>query len=238
MLKNKLVSIIIPAYNEEKNLAGVIAACKKLKNRLNIEIIVVEGGSKDKTIEVAKKAKVDRVMSFPRKRGKGADFWAGVLASNGDYVVQIDSDHQFQPYEIPLFINALENGSDVVIGTRFNGGKVESGSVTSRNLIGNQLMSFATSIATGWKITDVMAGFKAFKRNAILAIDLKEPHFEYEAETVVKAKNLNLKLVELPITYKNRVGGTSGIRAIQDGLRVLSTIGKYRFFHSTKPVGI
>lgn len=174
-------------------------------------------------------------MRFPFKRGKGADFWAGGLIATGDYIIQIDTDHQFQPFEIPLFVQTLEKGADVVIGTRFaNGGKIEKGSVTFRNMFGNWIMSTATSIACGRKITDVMAGFKGFKRNAFLALDLKERHFEYEAETVTKACRMGMKLVQLPITYTKRRGGASGIRALQDGFNVLKAILKVYFSNLPK----
>ncbi|MDP3758619.1 MAG: glycosyltransferase family 2 protein, partial [Candidatus Daviesbacteria bacterium] len=163
------------------------------------------------------------------KRGKGADFWAGGLVAKGDYIIQIDTDHQFQPVEIPLFVEALEKGADVVIGTRFDGGKIQKGSVSFRNLFGNWVMSFLTSLACGRRITDVMAGFKGFKKDAFLALDLKERHFEYEAETVTKACRMGMNLVQLPITYTKRIGGVSGIRALQDGLNVCKAVLKVSF---------
>ena len=136
-MKKKLVSIILTSYNEEKNITSTIKDCQKLKEQFPVEIILVDAASKDKTVEIAKKLKADRIIRFPFKRGKGADFWAGGLAAQGDYIVQIDTDHQFQPFEIPLFVEALDKGADVVIGTRFKGGNVEKGSVSSRNLFGN-----------------------------------------------------------------------------------------------------
>ncbi len=229
MKKKKLVSIILTSYNEEKNIGRTIKDCKALKKFFPIEIIVVDAASKDKTIEIAKRMKVDRILRFPFKRGKGADFWAGGLLASGDYIIQIDTDHQFQPNEIPVFVEALDKGADVVIGTRFGGGKIEKGSVSFRNYFGNWVMSAATSVACGRKITDVMAGFKGFKKNAFLALDLKERHFEYEAETVTKACRMGMNLVQLPITYTKRLGGTSGIRALQDGINVLKAIGKVYF---------
>lgn len=229
MKKKKLVSIILTSYNEEKNIGRTIKDCKALKKFFPIEIIVVDAASKDKTIEIAKKLRVDRILRFPFKRGKGADFWAGGLLASGDYIIQIDTDHQFQPNEIPVFVEALDKGADVVIGTRFGGGKIEKGSVSFRNYFGNWVMSAATSVACGRKITDVMAGFKGFKKNAFLALDLKERHFEYEAETVTKACRMGMNLVQLPITYTKRLGGTSGIRALQDGINVLKAIGKVYF---------
>lgn len=228
MKSKKTVSIILTSYNEEKNIGRTIKDCQKLKD-FPIEIIVVDAASKDKTVEIAMRMKVDRILRFPFKRGKGADFWAGGLVAKGNYIIQIDTDHQFQPYEIPLFIEALDKGADVVIGTRFGGGKIEKGSVSFRNFFGNWVMSLATSIASGRRITDVMAGFKGFKKNAFLALDLKERHFEYEAETVVKAIKMGMNLVQIPITYTKRRGGTSGIRALRDGINVCKAIIKVYF---------
>jgi len=225
-MKAKLVSIILTSYNEEKNIGRTIKDCQALKKFFPIEITVVDAASKDKTVEIAKRLKVDRILRFPFKRGKGADFWAGGLLATGNYIVQIDTDHQFQPNEIPLFVEALDKGADVVIGTRFGGGKIQKGSVSFRNYFGNWVMSLATSIACGRRITDVMAGFKGFKKEAFLALDLRERHFEYEAETVTKACRMDMNLVQIPITYTKRVGGASGIRALQDGFNVLKAILK------------
>lgn len=227
MKTKKLVSIILTSYNEEKNIGRTIKDCQVLRKFFPIEIIVVDAASKDKTIEIAKRMRVDRIIRFPFKRGKGADFWAGGLVAKGDYIIQIDADHQFQPAEIPLFVDALDKGADVVIGTRFSGqGKIQKGSVSLRNLFGNWVMSLATSIACGKRITDVMAGFKGFTKEAFLALDLKERHFEYEAETVVKEVRMGMNLVQIPITYTKRVGGTSGIRALRDGFNVIKAIWK------------
>ena len=218
------ISIIIPTYNEEKNIARIVKACKDIGKIFKTEIIVVDGGSVDKTVEIAKKSKVDKIIAFPFKRGKGADFWAGGLVSCGDYIIQIDADFQFMPSEIPLFVEQLDRGADVVIASRFGGGKIEKGSITARNLIGNWLISALVSLAVGRRITDVMAGFKGFRREAFLALDLRERHFEYEAEVVVKAIRRGMNLVEVPITYKRRRSGQSGIRAIRDGLNVMRAI--------------
>lgn len=225
----KLVSIILTSYNEEKNIGRTIKDCKTLKKFFPIEIIVVDAASKDKTIEIAKRLRVDRILRFPIKRGKGADFWAGGLVAKGNYIIQIDTDHQFQPNEIPLFVTALEESADIVIGTRFGGGRIEKGSVSFRNYLGNFIMSTATSIACGTKITDVMAGFKGFRKDAFLALDLKERHFEYEAEVVTKACRMGMNLAQIPITYTKRRGGTSGIRALKDGFNVLKAITKVYF---------
>ena len=232
-MQQNLVSIILTSFNEERNIENIIRDCQKLKSLFPIEIILVDAASKDKTVEIAKKLRVDKIIRFPFKRGKGADFWAGGLIANGDYIVQIDTDHQFQPNEIPLFVDALKKGAEVVIGTRFGGGNIEEGSVTFRNLLGNWIMSNATSLASGKKITDVMAGFKAFKKDALLALDLEERLFEYEAEVVTKSCRMDTELIQIPITYTKRRGGTSGIRAIRDGFNVIKAI--IRVYFSSLP---
>lgn len=226
MSNKNLVSIILTSYNEEKNIGRTIRDCKALRRFFPVEVIVVDAASKDKTVEIAKKLRVDRIIRFPFKRGKGADFWAGGLVAKGDYIIQIDTDHQFQPQEIPLFVEALRKGADVVIGSRFNGGKIQKGSISKRNLFGNWVMSFFTSLACGYKVSDVMAGFKGFTKDTFLALDLKERHFEYEAEAVVKAARMDMHLVQIPITYTKRIGGTSGIKAFKDGFNVLKAITK------------
>lgn len=234
MKNKKLISIILTSYNEEKNIGRTIKDCKAIKRKHPLEIIVVDAASKDKTVAIAKKFRVDRIVRFPFKRGKGADFWAGGLIAKGDYIIQIDTDHQFQPSEIPLFIEALEKGADIAIGTRFNGGKIQKGSISKRNLFGNWIMSFFTSLACGHRVTDVMAGFKGFTREAFLALDLRERHFEYEAEVVVKAAKMQMKLIQIPITYTKRVGGISGIKAFKDGFNVIKAITKVKFTNLPK----
>lgn len=230
-------SIIIPGYNEEKNITSVIKDVIKLKKKFRLEIIVVDDGSKDKTAQVAKKAGADRVISYKKNKGKGGAFRVGIDAAKGDYIVQIDADHQFQPNEIPLFIKALDEGNDVVCGTRFDKGKVERGSVSRVNLFGNWLMSTVTAFFSGIRVTDIMAGFKGFTKDAAKKIDLQTAHFGYEAEVVVKACKLHLKVKEVPITYTKRAFGSSSVHAIKDGIRVSYTIAKMYLTFPGPPPG-
>lgn len=238
-MKNKfpLTSVIIPGFNEEKNIESVIVDVLKLKKKYPIEIIVVDDGSKDKTSIVAKKAGADVVISYKKNKGKGGAFRVGIDKAKGDYIVQIDADHQFQPNEIPKFIDTLHKGYDVVCGTRFKKGKIEKGSVSTVNLFGNWLMSVVTTFFSGIKVTDIMAGFKGFTNSAAKKLDLSTPHFGYEAEVVVKAGKLDLKVKELPITYTKRIYGTSGVKAIRDGIKVSYTIAKMYLIFPGPPLG-
>ena len=235
--KLPLTSIIIPAYNEEKNITKVIKNVKKLSSKYPLEIIVVDDGSKDKTKEVAKKAGANRIITYKKNKGKGGAFRVGIDNAKGDYIVQIDADHQFQPNEIPFFIKALQEGYDVACGTRFDKGNIEQGSVSRVNLFGNWLMSIVTTFFSGIKVTDIMAGFKGFTKDAAHKLDLVTQHFGYEAEVVVKAGKLGLKVKEIPITYTKRTFGSSSVHAIKDGIRVSYTIMKMYLTFPGPPPG-
>ncbi|MBI1870785.1 MAG: glycosyltransferase family 2 protein [Chlamydiae bacterium] len=232
-----LVSIIIPAYNEEKNIRSVIEDTLQLKTQFPLEIIVVDDGSKDETADVAKSAGADRVISYPKNKGKGGAFRMGVDEAKGEYIIQIDADHQFQPHEIPLLVEALHQGYDLVLGSRFNQGKVEKGSVKWVNVFGNWLMSATTTFFSGIKVTDIMAGFKGFKTEVARKLDLVTSHFGYEAEIIVKAGKMGFSVKEIPITYTKRIFGTSGVSAIRDGSKVAFTIAKMYFTFPGQVVG-
>lgn len=222
-----LVSIVIPAFNEEKNIGKTIDEVKKLQDRYRLDIIVVDDGSQDKTAQVAKKQGVT-VIRLPKNRGKGAAFRAGIDRSRGEYIIQIDADLQFLPEQIPDFIDALQR-DDIVVGSRFNKGSREAGSVSLVNLFGNWLMSITTTIFSGVAVTDIMAGFKGMRSHIAKQLDLQTPHFGYEAEIIVKAGKHGFSVRELPIHYRRRRIGSSNVHPIQDGLRVSTTIMRLYF---------
>lgn len=217
------VSIILPTYNEEKSIVKIIRDIKKLKTKFPLEIIVADGGSKDKTVKLAENENV-RVIKFAKKRGKGIDFWQAGLKANGDYIVQIDADYQFQPKEIPLLIKALDDGADIAIGKR-----IDHGDAPFIRTLGNFLLTLATSIAVGQKISDSLAGFKAIRREKFRKLKLSERHFGYEAETVIKSIRMHYRLVEIPVSYTRRNTGISQVSPFKDGVLILKSIVKARF---------
>lgn len=225
---NRETSVIIPAYNEERNLGRVIQNLRSSLSGYDLQIIVVDDGSSDRTTEVAK-SEGTFLIRHPVNRGKGAAFRSGIPAIEKEFVVQIDADHQFQPSDIPKLLLELEQGSDIVLGSRFKGGRIETGSVNIVNRFGNWLMSTATSLAAGTKVYDIMAGFKAFRTEALKKLNLQTDHFGYEAEIVVKAGKLGLKIAEVPITYSKRLDGVSNVKTLRDGTLVLMTIAKTYF---------
>lgn len=217
--REPLISIIIPTYHEAGNIGEMVRRTKKLSKFYPIEIIVADGGSKDKTPDIAQKEGANRVIRFPFKRGKGVDFWEACQTAKGDYIIEIDADLQFDPEQVPLFMEAFKKGADVVIATREN--YKES---PLWRTIGNRSLSLLATLILMYPIHDILAGFKAAKREVMLSLNLKEVGFMYESEIVVKAIRMKYKLAQVPVKYKRRMRENSQVSLIKDGLRFAISI--------------
>lgn len=222
-LSKKLVSVIIPTYNEGKTIGKIIREVKDLNGQFPIEVIVIDAHSSDKTVEIAKKEGV-KIIVRDKKYGKGTDFWLASQKAKGDYVVQIDADYQFSPRDIPLMVKSLENGADVVLGKR-----ISHKDAPFIRTLGNFIFCSFTSILLGKRIEDVVAGFKAFRTPALLSLNLKESHFGYEGEVVVKAVRMGYIIDQVPVSYKPRTTGKSQVDPLRDGFLTLWSILKARF---------
>jgi glycosyltransferase involved in cell wall biosynthesis len=232
VLVNNKISVVIPAYNEEKNIKKTIERVKRtLNNLFDYEIIVVDDGSKDNTYQAAKEMNVV-CIKHKKNMGKGAAFKTGLYNVHGGIVVQIDADSQFLPEEIPKIIKPIvNNDADLVLASRFiKNAHIERESLTYRNRIGNYVASFLTSIACMRKITDIQAGFKAFKSSCLKQINFNENKFGYEPEVVIKASLRRFRIQEMPILYKKRRKGQSSISFIKDAYNISKTILKAVLF--------
>lgn len=217
------VSIILPTYNESASITKIIREIKKLYKLFSIEIIVIDAHSTDNTVALAKKEHVT-IITRDKRYGKGADFWYASQKAKGMYVVQIDSDLQFSPKDIPRMVKALENGADVALGWR-----TSHKDAPFIRTLGNRIFVILTSLIVGKKINDVVAGFKAFRKPALLSLNLQEDHFGYEGEIVVKAVRMGYKIAQVPVSYRPRVAGKSQVNPLRDGTLTIWSILKARF---------
>lgn len=226
-IKKPKVTITMAALNEEKVIGKTLAECFKLNKLYDLQVLVVlDSKTTDNTKEVSEKAGAT-VIDTGKWRGKGAALRKATKFITGDYVIQIDADYQFMPFDIPKFMDALQNGYDVALATRYEkGAKVSKDSVTPFRQFGIHVLSLATSIAAGQRVTDMLAGFKGFKVNVLKDINMKEDHYGYEAEVIIKAAQKKYKITNIPITYKKRVTGVTKLMPIKDGILFLQTIIK------------
>lgn len=227
-MQSSAVTVIIPAYNEEKTIGHVIAETISIMDGLNVpyEIIVVDDGSTDKTGLIASSHKAT-VLSNAKNYGKGYSLRRALAQAQGDIIVTIDSDGEHKPKEIPDLINPLFNGTDIVSGSRFLGGKRET--TTKLNQIGNYFFNIAIMIVTGKLITDSQTGFRAIKRNVLEQLNLESDGYEIETEITVKSLRNGFTFKELPITVEKRKYSISKLKLVNDGTRILKTILRANF---------
>ncbi len=200
----KLV-VMIPAYNEEKTLGRVIDEIpKKIKGFTEIQVLVIDDGSVDSTVSVAKEKKAT-VLSHRTNKGLARTFQDGLnyafLEMGADVVVNTDADMQYNQTQIPLLTQLiLEGRADMVLGSRF-AGTIESMPIQKR--WGNRLATLAVSVVSGVKISDGQTGFRAFSREAGLRLNVLST-YTYTQETILQAAHYKLKILEVPIEFRKR----------------------------------
>ena len=220
------ISVMIPAYNEEKNIEDVLTRTKAVLMALNLpyEIIVVDDGSTDKTSAFARR-KEATVIRLRKNRGKGFALRKAFQHAAGNILIMMDADGSHKPEEIPDLVKPLLNGADVVTGSRFNC-KMEKGLTTRLHILGNNLFNLIILVLTRKRTTDSQTGFRAFKKRVIKEIKLFSGGYEVETELTVKTLKNGFTVCETPIAFEKRKNGVSRLNPLFDGLRIMATIFK------------
>ena len=218
------ISVVIPAMNEERNIGWVL---KRLPADID-EVILVDGDSSDKTVAVSRAIRPDIRVVGQDRPGKGAALRAGFAAARGDIVVMIDADRSMDPIEIGRFLAPLEEGYDLVKGSRFMG----DGGTTDMELVrrcGNAVLRGMANGLYGTRFTDLCYGFMAFRRDQLDRLALEADGFEIETEIVVRAVKGGLRVCEVASFERARAHGESNLHTWRDGSRVLRTMLAHRF---------
>jgi hypothetical protein len=213
------VSVVVPAMNEEKNIGQVLS---ELPEDLH-EVILVDGNSRDNTIEVARQAYPEIRVTTQSGRGKGDAFRTGFAAVTGNLVVMLDADGSADPAEIPSFVAALEAGADFAKGSRYMPGG-GSADITKLRSSGNWVLSTTANMLHGTKFTDLCYGYNAFWARCLPFISLDVPGFEVETLINLRLAGAGMKITEVPSYEKERLYGESNLKTFRDGFRVLGTI--------------
>jgi len=217
------VSVVIPAKNEARNIGWVIERIPMLVD----EVVLVDGISTDQTIDVARALRPDVIVVKDNRPGKGVALRAGFEAASGDYVVMLDADGSMDPLEIPRFVEQLDQGADLVKGSRFMHGGGTADMSPLRDVGNRGLLSIA-NVLFGVSHTDLCYGYAAFRRRAVLELGLTAMGFEIETELFLRAIRNGLSVVEVPSFESPRRSGTSNLHTFRDGWRVLRTIVRER----------
>ena len=218
------IEIVIPALDEEKSICSIIEKCLKFTDN----ILVVDGRSNDDTVRLAKEMGVNVVIQ--NGKGKGAAIREALGHSNNEVIVMLDADGSMRPEEIPLFFDGINSGADIVKGSRmiYHGG---SNDITLFRRFGNFIFITLINTFLNTNYTDLCYGYMAFNKNAVekLLNCLNCDGFNIEAEIIVKATRMGLKIMEIPSFELKRVHGKSKLRTCRDGFKILLTILKELF---------
>jgi len=206
------LSVIIPAYNEEKRLPKTLKEIDKyLRNQsYDYEIIVVNDGSKDKTIEVVNNLKSEiknlKLIDNKINQGKGAVVRQGMLEAKGDFRIFTDADNSTSLDQIEKMWPEFESGYDIVIGSRdVKGAVLDPPQKFFRRFVGDGFKIFRKIIVGLWEIQDSQCGFKCFTKKSAQDIfpKCKINRFAFDPEILVIAKKLGFKIKEIPVYWKN-----------------------------------
>jgi glycosyltransferase involved in cell wall biosynthesis len=221
MRREPYISIIIPTINEEKSIVEAISGIKRVVDGIGYEIIIVDGGSTDKTVEYAKRAGATRILYSDK--GKGHALRKGFEAAEGKIVISIDADLSHRPEEIKLIVSSIEIGYDVCMGSRFIiGGGTEDMSLVRK--IGNKFFVLMVNLLYKTNYTDMCYGYRGFRKDVIKRLGLKEDGFGIETEISIRSKLAGLKIIEVPSFEKVRGSGESNLKTFRDGYIILRTI--------------
>lgn len=235
------LSIIIPVYNEEKTVAQIVKRVIAIKLPVSKkEVIVVNDGSTDDTLEILKKLKKSSnafTLITKKNGGKGTAVRAGIDRSKGDYIIIQDADLEYDPRDIHKLLKRLNTEKKVVVyGTRLNRmPNFKRDERTPRFLIhyvGNKFLSFITSIMYSTWITDMECCYKLFPKKALDGITLHARGFEFEPEITAKLLKKGFQITEVSISTNPR-GYEDGkkLNTVRDGMKAIWTLIKYRFIN-------
>ena len=230
------LSIIIPTYNEEKNIEEVLAAVLKVDiGDVEKEIIVVDDGSKDSTPSILKKYEDDerfKIHISEANGGKGTAIRYGLRLATGDYVLIQDADLEYSPEEYPKLLKPIqEDGARVVYGSRFKG---EIKNMRWPNLFANKFLTAQTNLLFRTGISDVFTCYKVFERGIIVDANLHCKRFEFCQEATAKVARRGVKIHEVPIHYSGRTYDDGKKIGARDGFEAMWTLIKYRFIDDSK----
>lgn len=204
-------------------MGSVLAMMPTLVN----EIIVVDGGSTDETLDVVRTARPDARIVIDHRRGKGRALRTGFEQSNGDVIVMIDADGSMDPSEIPAMVAVLASGADLVKGSRFIQGAGTDDMGLLRRL-GNGSLRLLVRLLFGGRYSDLCYGYIAFWRYVLPVFEGEADGFEVETFINVRALAAGLRVAEVPSFEGCRLSGESNLNTFRDGWRVLHTIFRER----------
>ncbi len=223
-----MLSIIIPAYNEEKTIKRILERVFAVD--INKEVLVINDCSKDSTLSILKSIKNPdlKIFSMPENKGKGAAVRYGIKKTIGDYIIIQDADLEYDPDDYKKLVVPLINGeADAVYGNRFPlGGK----NMFFKQRLANKFLTFLTNLLFNGKISDMETCYKVIPAELLKSLKLKENNFDIEAEISAKLLKRKIKVKNVSINYIGRSYLEGKKICFKDFISAIRILLKYRFF--------
>ncbi len=232
------LSVVIPAYNEEKTIREVLERVKKVSlPGIEKEIIVVSDGSRDRTVQYAKSVKGVKVIDKQPNQGKGAAVRRGIREATGDIIIIQDADMEYDPEDYRIIVPPIAKGRALVVyGSRYlklaksrksRWAIKHRGAYTATSL-GSHVITMTTNLLFGTNITDEATCYKCFAARVIKSINIENDRFNWEPEITAKIARKGIKIHEVPISYSPRSYEEGKKIGWKDGIEALWTLLKYR----------
>jgi glycosyltransferase involved in cell wall biosynthesis len=230
----KLITVIIPCFNEDKTIEIIVEKVQKYKNH-PLEIIIVDDCSTDNTALIIQKIVgiYPNIKTFRHNinQGKGAAVCKGIKHAIGDVIIIQDADLEYDPYDYTALIEPfLKTDADVVYGTRFKGA-----SYTRLHFfwhyLANKILTTMTNVATNLNMSDMETGYKLFKTEIVKNLILKEKSFGIEPEITIKLAKKKYIFYEVPISYNGRSYDQGKKITLKDAFIAIYCIFRYRWFN-------
>jgi glycosyltransferase involved in cell wall biosynthesis len=233
-MKSRVISIVVPCYNESKTLETIIGRVLVADvSGLDREIIVVDDGSQDDSVNIAKSLAERHpnihVLEHKLNQGKGAALRTGFRAASGDIILVQDADLEYSPGDYPkLLAPILDDRADVVYGSRFRSGS-EMRVLLFWHNVGNSALTLMSNMMTNLNLTDMETCYKVFRREVIQAITIQEDRFGFEVEITAKIARLPVRprIYEVGISYSGRTYNEGKKITWKDGIRAVWCIFRY-----------
>jgi glycosyltransferase involved in cell wall biosynthesis len=222
------ISVVLPCLNEEGAIGGVIEDAWRgiASTGLAGEVIVVDNGSTDRSAEIA--VEHGAHVAYEERRGYGSAYLRGLAEAKGDFIVMADADGTYPLGDLRPFVGQLQQGKDLVLGSRFQG-RIHRGAMPwLHRRIGNPVLTRVLNLFFGVKVSDAHCGLRAIRRDALPLLELESTGMEFASEMILKAAKRGLSVGEIPIDYFPRIG-ESKLQTVRDGWRHL----RFMLVHSS-----
>lgn len=222
-----IVSVVIPAFNEQATIAATIGRVRA--TGLVSEIIVVDDASSDQTPAIVSSLKASDLMlvRHENNRGKGAALRTGFQQARGEVIIVQDADAEYDPADYPRLLAPIKAGkADVVLGSRFAGGEAHR-VLFFWHSVGNRVLTLASNALTNLNLTDMECGFKVFRKDVLERVTIEEERFGFEPEIVAKVSRLDVRIFEVGVSYNGRTYAEGKKITWRDGIAALWCILRY-----------